>query len=326
MANPTPFNIDQYLASTETPYHSIEQLTGGTANLVWRLTSPSGSSGIIKHAEPYVAANPSIPFPVDRMDFEYRALKTIPDHLAADSHIRIPEVHAYDAGQHVLTITDGGPRALKDAYTDPAIDIPKYGRRLGIWLRGLHDRTKEVDVGDNVTAKTIYRHAYVNVSAAATRFDLDPKLGERVDAEYGSLLATDDDCVCHGDFWPGNVLVGEKGMTIVDWEMVRRGCGATDVGQFAAEAWLLDRFREKRGLLGGFLAGYKRDEKLKEAFVRRVVVHMGVHLAFWPSRVSWGDDAETRGAVCLGNEMMRVATDEGWRSWLRESLVRELLD
>ena len=125
------------------------------------------------------------------------------------------------------------------------------------------------------------------------------------------------------------MLVDGKGVvTVVDWEMVRRGCGATDVGSFATEAWLLDRFRGKRGLLGGFLAGYKRGGKLEEAFVRRVVMHMGVHLAYWPSRVRWGDDAETRGVVGLdlGNEMMRWATDEGWRSWLRESLVRELLD
>lgn len=326
MANPTPFNIEKYLASTGTPYQSLEQLTGGSANYVWRLTSPSGSSTIIKHAEPYVAANPSIPFPVDRMDFEYRALKTIPSHLAADSRIRIPEVHAYNAGQHVLTITDGGARTLKEAYPDLAIDIPEHGRRLGIWLRGLHDRTTGVEMGNNGTAKSIYRFAYTNVSAAAAKFDLDPKLGERVNAEYGSLLATDDDCVCHGDFWPGNVLVSEKGMTIVDWEMVRRGCGATDVGQFAAEAWLLDRFRGGRGLLEGFLAGYTREGKLEDGFVRRVAVHMGVHLAFWPSRVSWGDGEETKGVVVLGNEMMRRATDEGWRSWLRGSLVGELLE
>lgn len=46
---------------------------------------------------------------------------------------------------------------------------------------------------------------------------------------------------------------------VVDWELVRRGCGATDVGQFAAESWLLDRFRGGRGLLKAFLEGYQEE-------------------------------------------------------------------
>lgn len=43
--------------------------------------------------------------------------------------------------------------------------------------------------------------------------------------------------------------------------MVRRGCGATDVGQFAAEAWLLERFCGERGLLGAFSGGLSRRRK-----------------------------------------------------------------
>jgi len=126
---------------------------------------------------------------------------------------------------------------LKEAHVDPTLDIQSFGRELGQWLWGLHRHTKTTDIGDNKTARFFYRFAYSNLAAALEKFGFDPSLGELIDRQYGSLLSTDDECLCHGDFWPGNVLVDGQNLTFADWEMVRRGCGATDVGQFAVEAW-----------------------------------------------------------------------------------------
>ena len=47
-------------------------------------------------------------------------------------------------------------------------------------------------------------------------------------------------------------------LSVVDWEITRRGIGATDVAQFAAEAYLLDRFCGGKGLLGAFVEAYVR--------------------------------------------------------------------
>ena len=326
MSDTNPFVIEEYLASKKVKYTSVQKLTGGTANHVWRIVDEAGNSKVAKHAKPCVASNPNIPFPVNRMDFEHKALMEIPRQIPADDLIRVPEVHSYDTEQHVLIIADGGYRTLKDAYTEFNIDIREYGRRLGAWLAALHQNTRETDIGNNAAAKAMYRHAYTHTSAAAEKFDLDPALGERINTEYGSLLSTDDECVCHGDFWPGNVLLdSHSGLMIVDWEMVRRGCGATDVGQFAAEAYLLDRFRGDRGLLPAFLAGYRQAGELDDAFVQRVAIHMGVHLAFWPTVVAWGSNEETKECVVLGNEMMKHATEDGWRDLLKLSPVKYLL-
>ena len=326
MPNPNTFVIEEYLASKDIQYKSVQKLTGGTGNYVWRIVDESGKSKVAKHAEPYVASNPNIPFPVDRMGFEHKALMQIPGQIPADDLIRMPEVHSYDAEHHVLTIADSGSRTLKDAYTDPHIDIQEYGRRLGAWLAALHQNTRDTDIGNNVTGKAIYRHAYTHTSAAAKSFDLDSTLGERINTDYGSLLSTDDECVCHGDFWPGNVLVSDRDLTIVDWEMVRRGCGATDVGQFAAEAYLLDRFRGNRGLLSAFLSGYRQLGELAAQFVQRAAIHMGVHLAFWPTVVPWGSSEETKECVVLGNEMMKKATKDDWRDLLKLTPVEDLLE
>lgn len=101
-------------------------------------------------------------------------------------------------------------------------------------------------------------------------------------------------------------------LTLVDWEMTRRGTGATDVGQFAAEAWLLDRFRGQRGLASAFLRSYVEAAKPSEEFLRRVVVHLGTHIAFWPTRVVWGSEEETREVVGIGKEVLEGALEGRW--------------
>lgn len=312
------------LGEAEIDSNSLRLLAGGSANFVWRAVEKSGKRIIIKHAESFVKAAPGLPFSVDRMDFEHRATTTLPPLLDSSSLVSIPEVYRYDSDSHVLMMEDGGNRTLKEAYVDSALDISAFGIALGRWLAGLHQRTKSAAIGNNQAAKSMYRFAYSRLAGALQKYDQDPSLAEQIDARYGSLLQTDDECVCHGDFWPGNVLISEQGrLSIVDWEMVRRGCGATDMGQFAAEAHLLDRFRGGRGLRAAFLKGYGGMGELDRQFVERVAVHMGVHLAFWPTRVSWGTEQETKEVVEVGYELMKGAIGHD-ESWLVGSLLDEL--
>ena len=314
------------LGDNDLDLDTVQLLAGGSANFVWRVLERSGKSIIIKHAEPYVKTAPGLSFAVDRMDFEHRAMTCVPPLLDPNSLVSVAEVYRYDSHSHVLMIEDGGARTLKEAYADTALDIPSCGNALGRWLAGLHQRTKHIAIGNHETAKSMYRFAYSRLAGALQKYDQDPSLAEQIDAQYGSLLKTDDECVCHGDFWPGNALVNEQGsLTMVDWEMVRRGCGATDVGQFAAEAHLLDRFRGGRGLRAAFLKGYRESGELDSRFLKRVAIHMGVHLAFWPTRVSWGTETETKEVVEVGCQLMKGALgqDEDER-WLAGSLLNEL--
>ncbi len=312
------------IGDTKLDLNSLRLLAGGSANFVWRLLDSSGRSVIIKHAEPYVKVAPGMSFPVARMDFEHKAMTSVPPLLDPATAVVVPEVYEYDCQSHVLMIEDGGARTLKEAYADPGLEVSAFGIVLGQWLAGLHERTKSVAIGDNQAAKSMYRFAYTRLASALQKYDLDSSLARQIDAQYGTLLETDDECVCHGDFWPGNVLINDQGrLTIVDWEMVRRGCGATDVGQFAAEAHLLDRFRGGRGLRVAFLKGYRGARELDNRYLKRVAIHMGVHLAFWPTRVSWGTEEETKEIVELGCELMKRALSQEER-WLVGSLLGEL--
>ncbi len=220
------------------------------------------------------------------MDFEHRALSVLPSVIARNAIVSAPVVYEYDAENHVLHVQDGGPRTLKEAYVDQTLDIESFGRELGQWLAGFHQNTKAANIGDNKTAKAIYRFAYSNLSSSLEKFGFEPSLGQSIDQQYGSLLSTDDECLCHGDFWPGNVVVNGQKLTVVDWEMVRKGCGATDVGQFAAEAWLLDRFRGGRALLRAFLEGYRGAGELVCTFLFRE--HPTIELHFESSTMVWG--------------------------------------
>jgi thiamine kinase-like enzyme len=122
-------------------------------------------------------------------------------------------------------------------------------------------------------------------------------------------------------------------LTIVDWEMSRRGTSATDVGQFAAEAFLLDRFRGNRGLRRDFLRSYiqERDGKgiktaktIETEWIQRVAIHWAVHIAFWPTRVEWTDQEGTRELVDIGIGVMKSALNEDWEALKTSPLFRDV--
>jgi Ser/Thr protein kinase RdoA (MazF antagonist) len=311
--------------------YELQELTGGTANFVFRVTHENRKTTIIKHAEPFIRTNPDFKFPQLRMDFEARVLSEVPSVLVQDDIVQPISLLGYDSKEHILHISDGGSKTLKDAYSDPGFDALVNGCKLGSWLAKFHIATKTIDIGDNQIAKTIYRFSYNNLADSLEKYGQGHDLGENVNAEYGSLLQTDDVCVCHGDFWPGNVIVkGELGhesviLSIVDWEMTRRGNGATDVGQFAAESWLLDRFQGGKGLLKAFLKAYAAEIGTEFSFEDslRVAIHFGTHLSFWPTRVHWGNDEETAECVQFGSEFLRRARSKD-EKWLKMSVLEEL--
>ena len=325
----TTEGIQGYLDARSIEYKTVTPLEGGTANFVWLVEPESGPPFVIKHAEPYVKVNHNIPFPVDRMSFEAQALGTLPSRLPNNQLIQLPRILRYDEESQILAMTGGASRTLKDAYTtDLSLDVSTWGHRLGEWLAGLHGSVPKTAIGDNEAAKRIYRHCYNRLGSALDAYAMDGELGTRINDKYGSLLETDDECICHGDFWPGNILFGQHGSdvaTVIDWEMVRRGCGATDVGQFAAEAYLLDRFRGSRGLLPAFLTGYRKTAiKLDESFAIRVGVHFGTHLGFWTTVVPWASGEETREVVRLGAEMLENIEERG-HEYLKESILKVLV-
>jgi len=339
--------LRDYLGMYRSGIAKIQLLSGGTANYVYRVTRHDGSASIFKHAAPYLHINKTFAFDPTRMDYEAQILETLSSsaaHFSASlksSNVHAVRLMSYEKEAKLLEIEDGGSRNLKDAYIDATLDVPRIGEELAKWLAILHMCSQNISLAlpgqttnNNPIAVNIYRHSYENLHTALSQFGHDPQLAHRIDEEFGGLLEMEDECVCHGDFWPGNVLVRPKEdeslLTIVDWELVRRGTSATDVGQFAAEAFLLDRFRGGRGLLSAFLGSYittLTDTTLPgKTWLCRMVVHWAVHVAYWPTRVEWSDREGTKELVNIGVAVLENIMSDDWERVLESPLFEGVKD
>ncbi|KAF2868538.1 kinase-like domain-containing protein [Massariosphaeria phaeospora] len=354
----TEEGLRAHLTSLSVDYSNVTSLTGGNANFLYRVTLEDEKTVIYKHAAPWLHFDPSFNLDPSRMDYESQALQMLPLVLSkhmSQTNVRPAAWCSYNEKEKLLCIEDGGSRNLKSAYTDPKLDIPSTGEDLGNWLAALHTCTTQTPLSlsdeisleaNNPIAVGAYRYSYDGLQSVLAQFSHSAAFGAQINETFGSLLASDNECICHGDFWPGNVLVRSPGahtqdedtavavglkLTIVDWEMVRRGTSATDVAQFAAEAFLLDTFHGGRGLRAAFLNSYacarRGDEEdgdvvLGRGWVKRVAVHWGVHVAFWPTSVVWTDREGTRGLVELGVGVLRAAVEEDWQLLRNSELFR----
>ena len=338
--------LRSYLQEQTSVHKDIElrSLTGGTANHVYRLTErcegTTGRTVIFKHAAGGLASNPSFTLDPERMDFEAKILRRLSHesncqcNLTEDlqtsvidrTHVHAVGLASYEGDIKLLCLQDAGERNLKDAYSALSREeIQEIGTELGEWLAKLHGRTPrsyvtEPNNRNNKVGVNIAGHVYRNLSGALGYSDPDLELAEKVEKYFGGLIANDNECVCHGDFWPGNVMLQKnrqkhRVLTVIDWELVRVGNSATDVGQFAAEAFLLDRFHGSKGLHASFIHSYFRSSAVdfgsKEMiypWLTRVAVHFAAHIAVWPTRgVHWANKENTGGLVDIGKAILEDA-------------------
>jgi thiamine kinase-like enzyme len=331
----TEVELRHFLASKNVPCHEVEVLSGGSANFCWRIKTSPGRQIIVKHAEPFVRIMPDFPLPLERMDYEQLALTTLPEMVSRDDHVRLPQLYDYFPEQHVIIMSDAGSKDLKDSYKkDDTINIPLLGQRIGAWLARMHKETSELEMleiskqrFDSNVAKSVFQYPYNGLASVLKNHGHDPALGERINGKFGSETASDRICLCHGDFWLPNIQlkdqdlavgVEEEGedtkqrapvLTIIDWENVRVGNGATDAGRFAADSWLHDRFHGSKGMFEAFLNAYLGQRPLNQHDKTRFAVHFAVHIVFY-SRMRWTDEEGTKRIVQVGKEMLEAVENE----------------
>ncbi len=67
----------------------------------------------------------------------------------------------------MLLMRDGGTKNLKDAYGDADVDVEKL-ENLGNGSPGLHQKTANVEIGNQQTARQIYHFCYSNLAFTAS--------------------------------------------------------------------------------------------------------------------------------------------------------------
>lgn len=336
--------------NTRTQKWEVQRLAGAITNYIYRVTDSNARderrrSFVIKHATKHFQIDHTQAINPNRMDYEARVLTMLsPVHCSTlgdsmglimdNTHAHAATPDFYNGEAKILFLEDGGDRNLKDAYSELSTDdIREIGTALGRWLADLHMNTPKTHVcgtvsaphhNNNRTSMDIYRYSYMNLPAVLMEFGHDGDLGCKIRDRYGSRIEMDDECVCHGDFWPGNVTIlsshADKGpfcLTIVDWEMVRIGNSATDLGQFAAEAFLLDTLQGEKGLRVAFLQAYFATRTIDWGsnviiypWIRRIAVHFAVHIAFWCTRELHWAKQHTQALIDMAVIVLRNLTGD----------------
>jgi len=228
-----------------------QRLPGGNLNDVWRVPA-TPQPVIVKHAPPYLAANPDVPLAPERLQFEARALRMLGPggawHRLTEEASRPPRLLHAQTDPYVLTMEDVGDvrdlaghlRAAGTTIRDATV----IGDRLGRFIGRLHCET----TGDTQLATHLHnlpmqetRHAvqYAPAGEFLAKADMPDAeaLGARAEA-LGERLQEPGRCWVMGDLWPRSILITEEGLRLIDWELTHFGQPAQDVGHLAAHLWM----------------------------------------------------------------------------------------
>ena len=195
----------------------VEELSGGVSAAVF-LAEGSGRRVVVKRAlERFKVADEWI-VPRERTLAEAEALELMAS-LAPGS---VPRLLDVDAESFTL-VMDAAPASwrpwktlLLEGDADPAV-----ASQLGAFLSVLH--SVDADLGSAESFESQRVDPYLRTIQRR-----HPELADRIEAYVARLLATRT-CLVHGDFSPKNVLVGDGGMWVIDWEIVHRGDPAFDL-------------------------------------------------------------------------------------------------
>ncbi|KAI9454133.1 kinase-like domain-containing protein [Lactarius psammicola] len=247
-----------------------------------------------------------------------------------------------------------GAAPLKAALLAGHIPSPRaatLGTTIGQFLRALHTWGRGTEAGGtlrealgaNVFARDIYAFiTYGRVcatlrtpggettGAAAGGQEPLPALGdeplgvpeetlrvieELAERRVPQIRDVRGDTLVMGDFWPGNVLVGERGggRFAPSW----RRCGILHPERAEAAGEVLNNF------VHAYFAG---DVGPEADETRRVALgHFGVHLAVWTPRAEWNAGVQAKRALVMKGVKHLVEGADPERVWTDEELVHRFM-
>lgn len=266
----------------------------------------------------------------------------------------------FDKDSHVLIMQDMGALPSLKSWlqtTSPAEQIASIGRTLGNYLADFHNNDNAAveawfgggdgDGGDssssdskeknNVVGRNLSASVYFSAlpDAAAKYGYTDPWIAAAAKAAEVEVL-TAKEVWTLGDFWTGNILVSAPDdqsvppkVTVLDFELLKPGTAAFDVGQMGAEMFCLALFRcPEQGylLLRTFFRAYRAERK-GVVDAAAVAVRIGAHLFTIMPRAWTADYGEEKVRLALqrGFELLKI----GWErdeAALRKSIVGVLME
>ena len=159
----------------------------------------------------------------------------------------------------------GGPTRGTPRNSEEPEDLIRPMRRAGAWLRAVQHITLAAADGQAIL-NTIVEQAVADAAKVGLR-----RVERRI-RELAGAMATTPVTGHHGDYWPGNVFIGDGRAEVIDFEGWRDGFPLEDVAYFLQQLDLL--FPRSRGKLPelqrAFCSGYferdRIDRKALELF------------------------------------------------------------
>jgi len=195
----------------------VQELSGGISAAVLAVRG-EGKRVVVKQALPRFRVADEWLVPQERVVTEAQALELMAE-LEADS---IPALLQVDPEAFALVMEEAPAdwRPWKALLLEGAA-FPSVAARLGELLAVLHSTDADIGSAESFEAQRV--DPYLRTIQRR-----HPALAERIGAYIERLLATTS-CVVHGDYSPKNVLVGDDGLWVIDWEVTHRGDPTFDI-------------------------------------------------------------------------------------------------
>lgn len=195
----------------------VVELTGGISATVLAVRG-EGKRVVVKQALARFRVEDEWVVPQDRVLAEARALELMAE-LAPGS---VPRVVDLDPEAFTLVIDEApsGWRPWKTLLLEGTADA-SVATRLGELLSILHSADADIGSAESFDAQRV--DPYLRTIERR-----HPALAAQIATYVERLLATTTSVV-HGDYSPKNVLVGDEGLWVIDWEIVHRGDPAFDL-------------------------------------------------------------------------------------------------
>lgn len=255
--------------------------------------------------------------------------------LTSQDVVRLPRVLHYDATMHVLVLEDLGPVPTLKAWIADSADASTsriFGSVLGCFLANVHKLhlsqpavLSKLDTNQpgRYLSATYY---FANLPGIAKKHGFYDRFIEEAAAVAHQEVLESREVLTIGDFWPGNVLVCEKQLCILDFELVKPGTSSFDIGQMTAELYCLSQFANQEGgsaVLAAFLDAYRSN--IEYVDVAKVAIRVGAHFLVMGPMV-WGRLVEPERMSALLHHGVQLIK-AGWErddNMLRSSMLAPL--
>jgi 5-methylthioribose kinase len=223
----------------------VELLGGGVSNVVLRVQTPNQRM-VLKQARPQLRTRDPWFSDLDRVNREQEVMQALFPLLPA---LTVPEILYTDRENYVFAMTHAPAEAKvwKTTLLTGQVDIA-VGKQAGLTLGQIHERTaRNPNMVDQVRDRTVFVQLRVEPFYQRIQ-ERRPEVARAVEGIVAGMMSTHQ-ALCHGDYSPKNILVHEKGFTLVDYETAHYGDPAMDLGFFLSHLLLkaikLPALREK---------------------------------------------------------------------------------